>query len=48
MTKENVSFIYEQVVYWEKNLFLLPAGKVGKLYVDETSNFSKLGVMICL
>ena len=31
----NVDFIYEKVVYWRKNLFLLPTGKAGKSYIDE-------------
>ena len=35
--KENVSFVCEQVVYWKRNLFLLPTGKAGELYVDQTS-----------
>ena len=33
--EENVTFIYEQIVYWKKNLFLLPTGKAGKLFIDE-------------
>ena len=33
----NVSTVYEQVVYWKKNLFLLPSGKAGKQYIDETT-----------
>ena len=33
----NVSIVYEQIVYWKKNLFLLPLGKAGKQYIDETS-----------
>ena len=32
---ERVEMIYEKVVYWKKNLFLLPTGKSGKLYIDE-------------
>ena len=27
---ENVTFIYAQIVYWKKNLFLLPTEKAGK------------------
>ena len=27
---ERVELIYEKVVYWKKNLFLLPTGKSGK------------------
>ena len=33
----NVSIVYEQIVYWKKNLFLLPLGKAGKQYIDETT-----------
>ena len=33
---ERVEQIYEKVVYWKKNLFLLPTGKSGKLYIDES------------
>ena len=33
----NVSTVYEQIVYWKKNLFLLPSGKAGKQYIDETT-----------
>ena len=31
-----VEMIYGKVVYWKKNLFLLPTGKSGKLYIDES------------
>ena len=27
--------IYDKVVFWKKNLFLLPSGKVGKDFVAE-------------
>ena len=38
MTRNSiVSFVYEQVVSSKRNLILLPAGKPGKLYVDDTS-----------
>ena len=33
--EENVTFIYEQIVYWKKNLFLFPTGKAGKLFIDK-------------
>ena len=33
----NVSTVYKQLVYWKKNLFLLPSGKAGKQYIDETT-----------
>ena len=32
---ERVELIYEKVVYWKKNLFLLPTGKSGNMYIDE-------------
>ena len=31
-----VELIYGKVVYWKKNVFLLPTGKSGKLYIDES------------
>ena len=31
-----VELIYEKFVYWKKNVFLLPTGKSGKLYIDES------------
>ena len=34
---ERVELIYEKVVYWKKKLFLLPTGKSGKLYIDESA-----------
>ena len=33
--EDNVTFIYEQIVYSMKNLFLLPTGKAGKLFINE-------------
>ena len=33
--ERNVNFVYEKVVYWRKNLFLLPTGKAGQCYIDE-------------
>ena len=33
----NVSTVYEQIVYWKKNLFLLTSRKAGKQYIDETT-----------
>ena len=33
----NVSTMYEQIVYGKRNLFLLPSGKAGKQYIDETT-----------
>ena len=28
--QKNVDFVYEKIVFWRKNLFLLPTGKSGK------------------
>ena len=33
--EENLHLVYEKIVYWRKNLFLLPTGKAGKQYIDE-------------
>ena len=33
--KKNVTFVYEKIVYWKKNLFLLPTGKAGQCFIDE-------------
>ena len=33
--KENVLFIHEKIVYWKKNIFLLPTGKDGRCFIDE-------------
>ena len=36
--EKNLHFVYEKIVYWRKNLFLLPTGKAaGKRYIDETT-----------
>ena len=32
-----MSTVYEQIVYWRKNLFFLPSGKAGKQYIGETT-----------
>ena len=32
----NVSSIYEKIVYWKNNIFLLPTGKGGRCFIDET------------
>ena len=34
--EENGSSIYEKIVYWKKNIFLLPTGKGGRCVKDET------------
>ena len=33
--EENVSSIYEKIVYWKKNIFLLPTGKRGRCFINE-------------
>lgn len=33
---ERVEQIYEKIVYWKRNLFLLPSGKTGRIFTDET------------
>ena len=35
--EKNLNFVYESIVYWRKNLFLLPTGKAGKSFIDETT-----------
>ena len=35
--EENVSSIYEKVVCWKMNIFLLPTGKGGRCFRDETT-----------
>ena len=35
--EENVSSIYEKIVYWKKNIFLLPTGKCRKCFIEETT-----------
>ena len=34
---KKVDMIYEQIVHWKRNLFLLPSGSAGKRYLDEVS-----------
>jgi len=34
--EENFKKIYESIVFWRRNLFLLPTGNAGKWYIDET------------
>ena len=31
----DLNFIYDKIVYWKKNLFLLPSGSVGKSFIRE-------------
>ena len=33
----NLSLAYEKIVYWKKNLFLLPSGLAGKSFIDKIS-----------
>ena len=33
--EKSLNFIYEKIVFWRKNLFLLPTGGAGKWYIDE-------------
>ena len=33
----NLDTVYEEIVFWRRNLFLLPTGKAGKRYIDEVS-----------
>ena len=35
--EESLSSIYEKNVYWKKNIFLLPTGKRGRSFIDETT-----------
>ena len=35
--EENLSLVYEKIVYWKKNLFLLPSGRTGKQFIEETT-----------
>ena len=35
--EKNLSQVYETVVFWKKNLFLLPSGKAGKKFTGEVS-----------
>ena len=37
MFERNLSLAYEKIVYWKKNLFLLPSGQAGKSFIDEMS-----------
>ena len=35
--EKNLSQVYETVVFWRKNMFLLPSGKVGRTFIWEVS-----------
>ena len=32
---KNLNSVYELIVYWKKNVFLIPTGNAGKLYIEE-------------
>ena len=32
---QTIIAIYEEFVFWRKNMSLLPSGKAGKLYIEE-------------
>ena len=36
ISSNTINIIYDKVVFWRKNLFLLPSGSCGKRYVEET------------
>ena len=42
--EREISEIYEKVVYWRKNLFKLPSGAAGKLYIQETTKLIMIWV----
>ena len=35
--EENLSLVYKKIVYWKKNLFLLPFGRARKQFIEETT-----------
>ena len=35
--EENLSLVYEKIVCWKKNLLLLPSGRAGKQFIEETT-----------
>ena len=35
----NVWTVYKEIVYWKKNLFLLPSGRAGKQFIYETTKW---------
>ena len=34
--EDRVQQIYQKIIYWKKNLFLLPSGTAGRSFTDET------------
>ena len=37
-----INAAYEEIIYWKRNIFLLPSGKVGKLFVQELARLYQL------
>ena len=35
--EQNLNMAYEQIVYWRKNIFMVPTGKIGKQYINEST-----------
>ena len=35
--KKKITEIYEKIVYWKRNIFMLPFGKAGKKYIDHVN-----------
>ena len=35
--EENLSLVYEKIVHWKKNLFLLPSRRAEKQFIEETT-----------
>ena len=35
--EKHPSSFYEKIVFWKKNLFLLPSGKAGRKFIEEVS-----------
>ena len=33
-----INEVYNEVVYWSKNVFLVPYGKIGKEFIDELTS----------
>jgi hypothetical protein len=34
-----INAIYDEIVFWRRNLFMLPSGAVGKKFVSETTKW---------
>ena len=35
--EKDLNNAYEKIVHWKKNLFMVPSGAAGKIYVEEVS-----------